>query len=128
MTDFKIDLGRLADFAEKTSIWRPASIKDEPETRLTQWQVYKVKNPKGDGWDVHFNGYAGYEGRVCSPVQEFDKKTMRGRTRSGRIYELVGSSGFNRDAMHVWNRWLGMYGDPEHECITERYEENDEPA
>jgi hypothetical protein len=119
--DFEVELCKVADFAEKTSIWRATPVKMEPKARLIQWQVYKVRNPKDDGWDIHFNGYTGHEGRVCSPVQEFNKETMTGRTRSGRIYELVGPPGYNGDAAYVWNRWIEIYGNPETECITEEY-------
>jgi len=113
-------LDKLVAEAYATSIWRPASITTEPETQLTQWQVYKVKNNAGE-WDIHFMGYAVYEGRVCSAVQEFDSSTMRGRTKSGRIYELVGTQGFNRDAEYVWARWLNIYGNPEVICISDEY-------
>lgn len=102
-------------------IWKPASITEEPETILTKWQVYKVENPNGSGWDIHFHGWTGWEGRVCSAVQEFDKETMRGRTRSGRIYELKGSPGLNGDAEYTWHRWLNIYGNPKTENITEEY-------
>ena len=80
---------------------------------------------------MHFMGYAksdhAYtgEGRVCSPVLEFDKQTMRGRTRSGRVYELVGPPGLNADALYVWNRWLNINNNPVVTCITEDYYEKE---
>jgi hypothetical protein len=112
-------LDELADIMDRISIWKPASVTQEPETKLTQWQVYKVKALGEE--TIHFNGYARYEGRVCSAVQEFDKTTMRGRTKSGRIYELVGEPGRNRDAEYVWNDWIGRIRDHEITCITEEY-------
>lgn len=114
------DLEKLFDYLEKTSVWRVASVTDEPETRLTQWRIFLV-----DGKDIHFAGYAGNgwsgEGRVCSAVQTFDPTTRKGVTKSGRIYELVGDSGFNGDAMYVWGRWLGINGDPPAEDVTDTY-------
>jgi len=97
-------------------IWNVAPVADEPMTRLSHWRIFLV-----DGKDVHFAGYAGHEGRVCSAIQSFDPVTGRGVTRSGRIYELVGESGFNGDAMYVWQRWLDMYNNPPHEDITDIY-------
>ena len=91
----------VIDAIQATSIWRPASVEQEPETRLTSWRVMEV-----DGKDIHFVGYASYEGRVCSAVQTYDPTNKRGITRSGRVYELLGSSGYNRDAMYVWSRWM----------------------
>ena len=102
-------------------VHKVAPISQEPCTVLTQWQVFEVKNPSGKGWDIHFVGYAGYEGRVCSAVQSFDKTTMQGVTRSGRIYKLSGDSGVNLDAQYVWGRWLAMYGNPEVREITDQY-------
>lgn len=115
------DLPHLTELIEQTSIWKPASIIQEPETRLTQWRVFRVEANEKNPATIHFVGYAGYEGRVCSAVQEFDKNTMRGITKSGRIYELCGSSGYNSDAMYVWGRWLTIYGNPEYSDITATY-------
>lgn len=80
--------------------------------------------PNSEDYTIHFNGYTfGWhgEGRVCSPVMEFDKNTMRGMTRSGRIYELVGEPGFNRDAEYVWHKWLVLNDVTEFECVTEEF-------
>jgi hypothetical protein len=111
-----MDLEKLFDYLEKISVWQVASVKDEPETQLSQWRIFLV-----DGKDIHFVGYTGWEGRVCSAVQTFDPTTRRGVTRSGRIYELVGHSGFNGDAMYTWNRWLGINGNPPAEDVTDTY-------
>lgn len=120
LTDSLEDLVKVA---MTTSVWVPATITDEPETYLTQWQVFRVKaNLQNLGDTIHFVGYAQYEGRVCSPVIEYDKKTHRGLTKSGRIYELVGPSGHNNDAMYVWNRWVDMVGSPEFIVVTDQYE------
>jgi hypothetical protein len=114
------DLQTLAEIIEANSIWRPASIQQEPHTKLTQWRVMRVENK-----DIHFVGWAGYEGRVCSAVQSYDPSTKRGITRSGRIYELRDSSGYNGDAMYVWGRWMDMndLADSSVEDITHLYEE-----
>lgn len=99
------NIQRLAEYLEATSIWKPASVQQEPHTVLTNWRVMLVQEK-----DIHFVGWAQYEGRVCSAVQSYDPTTKRGITRSGRIYELSGPSGYNSDAEYVWNRWLKMYG------------------
>jgi hypothetical protein len=114
------NLQRLGEVMEATSVWVPTSVKDEPETTLVQWRVYKVAGK--DGPTIHFNGRASWEGRVSSPVLEYDKETKRGRTGSGRVYELSGPSGYNGDAQYVWGRWQGICGNPEVEDITKEYE------
>jgi hypothetical protein len=118
------DLQKLAEIAEKTSIWRPTDVTQEPETKLINWQIYKVYLDQLGEYTMHFVGYtlsAYGEGRVCSPVIEFDKNRMRGITRSGRVYELVGAPGLHPDAQYVWHRWLGINGSPGFECITEEF-------
>lgn len=105
-----------------SGIWKPASVVEEPETVLTQWQVVEVNNPNGSGWDTHFIGYADYEGRVCSAVQTYDPTNRRGITASGRVYELLGKSGHNGDAEYVFKRWLTIYGNPEYRNVTVNYE------
>ena len=112
----------VIDAMDALSVWRPASVQDEPETRLLQWRVFRVKGNIDGGDTIHFVGRANWEGRVTSPVLEYDPTTKRGRTRSGRVYELLGDSGHNGDATYVWNRWLGMNGDPEVVDITSEYE------
>jgi hypothetical protein len=84
-------------------IWKTIPVDDQPELILDQWRVFELS----DG-TRHFNGYveANREGRVSSPILEFDPATLRGRTRSGRVYQLAGNPGFNRDADYVLGRWL----------------------
>jgi hypothetical protein len=109
---------------EAMGLWKPPSREDEPRTKLFQWQVYEVKNPKGTGWDVHFSGNidgCGGEGRVCSAIQKFDNKTMCGVSQSGRIYELIGDPGYSSNGSYVWSRWLAAYSNIEHRNITYKY-------
>jgi hypothetical protein len=123
------ELSELAKVTIAASIWRPDSVTDEPEVKLTQWRVYLVKaNIDSKGDTIHFVGSVGYrysEGRVCSPVQTYDPTTKKGITRSGRIYELVGKSGHNRDALYVWNHWLDKFNPiPEIVDLTDTYSNN----
>ena len=113
---------KLAEVAEALSIWRPRSVDQEPETRLTQWRVFKVKGIPGEGETIHFVGRAEWEGRVCSPVQTYDPTNKRGVTRSGRVYELLGPSGHNGDAMYVWSKWCTINNIEEVTDLTAEYE------
>lgn len=87
------------------SIWKVSSVKEEPETILTRWRVFKVKGQSNPDETIHFVGDTGFEGRVCSAVQTYDPDTKRGITASGRIYELRGPSGHDANALYVWSRW-----------------------
>lgn len=120
MTEFNIaNLEKLAEAVEATSIWSPRSVDQEPETTLSQWRVMLVEDK-----DIHFVGWAGWEGRVCSAVQTYDPETKRGVTKSGRVYELIGPSGHNRDAMYVWAGWMSINSLKEQEVkdVTDQYE------
>ena len=113
---------RVMKHAIATSVWRPADVSVEPDTKLVQWQVHQVTTPDDGLSTVHFMGYTGYEGRVCSAILEYDAKTKKGVTKSGRVYELVGDPGFNRDAIYVFSIWCDRF--PENtifEDITDQY-------
>ena len=123
---FEEKLEKLANFTDATSIWKPASVQQEPQTILSQWRAYKVKgNFDGEPETTHFVGYTVGrfgEGRVCSPILQYDPETRQAITKSGRVYKLHGDSGFNPDAMYVWNRWLSIASNPEYIDVTEEYE------
>lgn len=80
-------------------VWNVAPIDVEPEIQLYDWQVYEV-----DGLRQNV-GARSSSGRVSSAIVTFDKETMRGVTKSGRVYELVGLPGMNMDAEYVWSTW-----------------------
>jgi hypothetical protein len=84
-------------------IWTTAPVAEQPELTLESWSVRQL--PSGDR---HFVGWCceNAEGRVSTVVTEFDAQTMRGRTDSGRVYQLAGPPGSDTDAEYVWRRWL----------------------
>lgn len=88
-------------------IWKPGTIKEEPEVILNPWQIYEVESELWKGRTRHFVGYNTIykEGRVSSAIVEFDKNTMVGKTNSGRVYKLKEESGYNADASYVWEFW-----------------------
>jgi hypothetical protein len=87
------------------SLFRPASVKDMPEVFLSRWHVTQASN--NTETTLHFVGYNSKEGygMVSSPIVEFDSTKKCGKTRSGRVYKLVGQPGFNLEADYVWQNW-----------------------
>lgn len=83
------------------AIWKPESIEKEPEVSLKNWIIYEIGNTR------HFVGCNIFEGsgRVSSPIIKFDKEKMVGVTRSGRVYHLIGESGYSSDADYTWKHW-----------------------
>jgi hypothetical protein len=67
------------------SIWVIAPVTAEPEAVLTRWCIFET-----DKDTRHFVGYDGRSGRVSSFIVEFDPKTRKGTTASGRVYQLRG--------------------------------------
>lgn len=86
--------------------WAARPVAQQPGMRLSRWSIRKTRLVDGiEG--LHFVGWnlQDQEGRVSSRILEFDAQMMRGRTDSGRVYELVGEPGFDADAEHVWECW-----------------------
>ena len=83
-------------------IWRATPISETPEIVLSRWVVKELPNG-----DRHFVGYneTEQEGRVSSRIVEFDKESMKGRTRSGRVYHLVGPPSIDSEGAFVWLFW-----------------------
>jgi hypothetical protein len=83
------------------SVWRTNPVQKEPIIELHQWKVVEADGKR------HFVGYSyqGAEGRVSSPIETYDAQSGVGRTRSGRLYQLVGDNGHHDDAEYVLERW-----------------------
>lgn len=77
----------------------------EPETCMSQWGLYLVRNAQGVR-TRHLVGRANGEGRVSSPIKTIDVGRRTALSQSGRLYRLVGSSGFDSDGGYVFNTWL----------------------
>ena len=101
------------------------SVNERPTIRLQAWRVLAVEglSHSTHGVTHHFVGYDidGGEGRASTAVQVFDPATRKGRTESGRTYELLGKPGRDMDAQYVWNRWKKLNGTGPETDVTERY-------
>ena len=99
-------------------IWKTRPIDEQPEMQLARWSVWEVGS--GSSATCHFVGYnlIDHEGRASSAIVDFDSVALRGRTKSGRIYELIGPPGHDGDGDYVFARWLELNGKPEHREIT----------
>jgi hypothetical protein len=84
------------------SIWKIASIKEQPSVRLYRWKIMKMEEGS------FFAGDEGSgSGRVSTDIVEFDSEKNIGRTESGRVYELVGeeSPNLSMNADYVWTMY-----------------------
>ena len=93
------------------SIYRVANVSDEPWITLAQWSIRRAtanESVEGNNYFVGRN-LSTDEGRVSTPIIEFDPMTRTGVTRSGRRYRLVGRAGRNGDADYVWDRIASVW-------------------
>lgn len=94
------DLNLLLFTLAPNSVWRSASVNDEPEIQLCQWHIKKDTN--GGCYFVGSRVDDG-TGRVSTAIVEFDAEQRRGRTQSGRVYELVGPKGRSTNGEYIWS-------------------------
>lgn len=83
-------------------VWKVEPIEKQPEISLGSWTIRELPNG-----DRHFVGYndESCEGRVSTKIVRWDLALMTGQTNSGRVYKLIGESGYNGDAEYVWDMW-----------------------
>lgn len=104
-------LEQLMEDAISASVWTPRPIEEEPEITLTSWRVIELPATDDHPASRHFVGrHYPYGGRVSSAIVEFDAEAMRGVTRSGRVYALLGGPGVDRDGEYVLGVWLDHQG------------------
>jgi hypothetical protein len=98
-------------------IWTQPSVREVPEVSLSQWCILET----ADG-SKHFVGIdrGDNAGRVSSAICTFDPMELRGATRSGRLYVLVGRNGWAADAQYVWDRWCELNHIESYTDVTDR--------
>lgn len=101
-----------------SGIWVSRPIDEQPELQLARWSILQVGG--GSSATLRLVGYnlIDHEGRVSTAIVEFDATALRCRTKSGRIYELVGPPGRDGGADYVLARWLPLKDWPEHREVT----------
>lgn len=88
-------------------VWAFAPVDESPELVLNHWHVFELPLPELPARTRYFAGYncTDREGRASSAIKTFDAATRRGVTESGRVYELRGHPGFEKEGEYVWRRW-----------------------
>lgn len=82
---------------------------DKADVTLVGWNIVCINTPSGEHGEI-FVGYSVGDGlgRVSTVIQEFDKETGTGRTRSGSTYTVVGEPGIpHDDALYVLESQIG---------------------
>jgi len=98
--------------------WDALPVPEERVLQLTAWQVFETEQGVR-----HLVGYSPPEGigRVTSAIAAFDRRTMSVTTRSGRVYELIGTPGVNAEADRTWRDWTRVHGVVELSDVTGEY-------
>lgn len=102
-------------------VWITSPIGVKRCIDLVQWRVMETV-PDGT---LHFVGQnsASYHGRVSSEIMSYDAAEHKGRTRSGRVYRLLGPVGFARVSDYVWLVWCIHNRVSDYRDVTHRYAE-----
>lgn len=99
-------------------VWPLPPVSNVPSIRLRESRIFEIlpQNTR------HFVGLdvGDGTGRVSSAVLNFDAGASRGVTRSGRVYTLVGPTGFSDDAQYVWERLCKVNGVQHSADVTSR--------
>lgn len=95
-------IGELMQDLIIDSVWSTPPPSEQPSVSLARWSVMQTQVG-----DHHLVGYNldDCEGRVSTAIVEFDPVISKATTRSGRIYQLVGKSGYDSDGAWVWEYW-----------------------
>lgn len=101
-------------------VWNATRMEVETDIDLVQWRIFEIV-PDGTCHLVGRNAGT-HSGRVSTAIQEFDVSTGKGRTRSGRTYQLVGCSDFAGVAEYVWTVWCARHRVEGHIDVTHLYE------
>lgn len=89
-------------------VWSIEPVGARPSVSLRSWRAYEVPlNGPEAPWTLHVVGYSleDESGQVSSAIQAFDPESACCRSRSGRVYLLMGAHGSNADAEYTWQRW-----------------------
>lgn len=88
-----------------SSVESALDVEHEPTSTIERWRYFRVRWSDGRR-TRHLVGWAEYEGRACSAIVAIDLLKWQATTKSGRIYQLKGPAGHDKDASWVWGRWL----------------------
>ncbi|MGZ4956076.1 MAG: hypothetical protein ACXV79_13550 [Methylobacter sp.] len=104
-------------------IFAVAPVHEEPEETIMHWSIREVLFDVPNDKSRHLVGYISRQGkgRVTSAIESFDRDHRRIITRSGRIYRLEGSPGFDPDAEYVWAQWKALNHVREEADVTDHY-------
>lgn len=89
-------------------VWSIEPVGAQPSVFLRSWRAYEVPLTGPDApWTLHVVGYSleDESGQVSSAIQAFDPESACCRSKSGRVYLLMGAPGSNADAEYTWQRW-----------------------
>ncbi len=87
-------------------VWKTPDVTEQPIINLERWRAFEILEGPLQG-ERHLVGYNmdDREGRVSTAIISFDLTKRVCLTASGRIYHLVGPSGYDPDGDFVWQLW-----------------------
>ena len=103
------------------AVWVASPVSQVASVQLTRWRVHETV--RGDRHFAEHNVMPG-TGRVSTAIVSYDPQVRRGRTASGRVYELVGApaAAADPDAEYVWAAWCVLNRIVGYRDVTDEYE------
>src|SRR5882757_2075224 len=101
------DINFLLSALTPTLAWRTSSVEVLPKVKLRGWDIKKDRQG-----NLYFVGHRSSDGwlRVSTAIVEFDAEERRGRTQSGRVYELLGPPGLTERGEVLWSAYKSAAG------------------
>lgn len=116
----EVNLQVLLELVTRSSLHPSLPVEIEPIVIITHWSVLEAEF--GDGCKTrHIVGRHIDKGRASTAIQLFDTEKKRITTRSGRIYQLKGDHGTDKDAKYVWNQWCALINVKNFVDVTHEY-------
>jgi hypothetical protein len=86
-------------------IWEPTIIHEQPEIVLVDWRIYEIETPGRSTHRRMVGRELGQAWRISGPVVAFDFVAMKGRTKSGKIYQLRSQPEDGKANVHYFSYW-----------------------
>ena len=96
---------KFAASFDKT-LWECRPVLERPSVTLREWSIKQLSD--GTAVIVGTDEVDG-SGRVSSPIKVLDEENGHVLTESGRVYRLVGPTGYSAEGAYVWDRYKQLY-------------------
>lgn len=90
----------------------PLDPEPAPPLTLVRWRAWEVQVPNYDAPSWHLVGFLPEEhcAKVSSALAQVSRFGDEARSKTGRVYRLVGAPGADEHAARLWASWQRQHG------------------